>query len=195
MEKSSFLLQFKCLNLAGFNENGKNKFPNFFRGIQIFNFLCFVFCFLTEIKYVSENLSDLLSFVEACGPILAMTMTFSKTMTITISKKMLYQIADQLEKLATGEKDGIIIKQVKRINIMTTKLYLIVGGMTGISYWAIPLLINLMNFIMVTGESYREIPMKSSFPYNVSLSPAYEITYAMYSYTTFVVVVTNVKCN
>ena len=193
MDKLSFSLQFKCLTLAGFNENGENKFPNIFRGIQIFNFLCFVFCFLTEIKYVSENLSDLLSFLEASLHILGTTIACSKIITFYISKREFYHIADQLERLATGEKNEKIMKQVKRINTLTTKIYLIAGGTTGISFCAIPLLMNLMNFILVTGESSQEMPMKSSFPYNVSLSPAYEITYAISSYMIFVVVVINVK--
>ena len=90
----------------------KTNFQTFFAVFQIF----------TEIKYVSENMSDLLSFVEASLHILTTTVTCSKIITFYISKREFYQIADQLEKLATVEKDEIIMKQVKRINIMKNLL-------------------------------------------------------------------------
>ena len=99
----------------------------------------------------------------------------AKIVTFNFSKENFYRIVDQLKKLTASEEETKIIKRVKIIDRVTTKVFLIAGVMTFARFCIVPIIFNFKNFILVIGENSQEIPIKCSFPFNVSLSPAYEI--------------------
>lgn len=88
-------------------------------------------------------------------------------------------------------------KSFERANKFERRLtfaYLVSGSLTGLSYCVRPLIANLINGFVYDSEYSYEMPMKASFLYDITKSPAYEITYASYCYAVYLTVLLSVSC-
>lgn len=85
---------------------------------------------------------------------------------------------------------------IRAVNDNCKKLagaYLFSASFTGVAYGLRPFLLNLVNFGITYKEFSYEMPMKSSFFYDVSKSPAYELSCLTFFFGSFAVVTMSVS--
>lgn len=56
-----------------------------------------------------------------------------------------------------------------------------------------PIALNIVNLLMYDGSMNYDMPMQSAFLYDITKSPAYEMTYAIFCYATYVTALINVS--
>ena len=188
-------IQFKCLNLIGFYRPGFIKHPKIFRAIHCSNIFCCIFSLFGEGNFVIKNYQDVVTASEASAPFLIVIITMLKLIFFYRLKDDLFQSFDELKALITYAKlrNPKIMNLVSKVDKLSASVYTVACIAAGLTYVLAPALGNLINFVLVTGDYNYEMPMKSSFPYNDSLSPAYEFTYAMFGYGTYLAVLSNVS--
>lgn len=194
MDGSLFSIQVKCFHLIGFHRAEFTKHAKLFHVLQISCIICISLCLMSEIYFVVENILDVMASAESFGTLSTEIITLSKVITFYIWKENFYQLMDEI-KFLSKHSDSVKVLSLKRLNQFdkgVTLTYLTSGMLTGLGYCITPIIINLVNIFKMNHETNVNLPMKAAFPYDVSISPAYELTYATFCCATYVTIFASV---
>lgn len=185
-----FSLQVKCLNAIGFNRKRSKQFPIIFQFLHAINVSFVVFAVLTEFTFVCINFNDVLVSAEAFGPLSTEIITIAKLLTFMIYEKDFYKLMDKIQTLS---RDTKTIHIANKLDQTVTLTYLCSGIFTGVVLCFARLTVDLIGAWFYELELKREMPVKSVLPFDVTSSPAYEITYLLYCCATYVTVIQSVR--
>lgn len=179
----------------GFYRAGFIKYPNLFRVIHFFNLFSLTFMAFGELNFIAKNYQNILLATQASAPIFTMVALYSKIVFIYKSRFSLYQFYDGLKALTIEAKilNPEIINKIAKIDQLSALCYMFATIVAALPYVFAPAISNLMNFIYATGEFNYELPIKSLYPFNISQSLIYELTYGLQVYGTFLAVVVGVR--
>lgn len=192
---SLFALQVKGLQIIGLlrDEDIKNKTFN-----RMLHFCCLfsiTFCFTFEGYFIANYYSDILGSAEAFAPFSSEIITYVKFSTIYFSKEKIYEIMDQLKKMALeSDAYGVnVIRKINQIDKFITLSYCLAASLTGVGYLIAPLISNFVRIVVYGLEYDYDMPFKAAYPYNIASSPAYELTYLMFISASHFTVAINVS--
>ena len=86
-----------------------------------------------------------------------------------------------------------IITEANRHDKILATFYFLSVIITGISYCVKPIGLNVINLAIYNASMNYDMPMQSAFLYDITKSPAYEITYTIFCYATYVTALINVS--
>jgi odorant receptor len=194
MNESMFDVQVKCLQFVGFHRFNLIKRPKLHRFFDVVNVLFILTCIVSEIAFISTHSQDILAVAEACGPCALEIITIAKTLTILYHREKFYKLTDRVKNLSAEVSiaDAFKIDRIAKVSKEFTLLYLSTALFTGVGFCSIPLINDLID-ILHGQEPAFEMPMKSTFPFDNTQSPAYEFTYAIFCSATYITILTCVS--
>lgn len=195
MDGSLFSIQVKCFHLIGFYRNDLIRHQRLFHAIQILSVICIAFCLLSEIYFVVENFQDVIASAESFGTLSTEVITLTKLITFYFCKEKFYQLMDQIAALSeqSTRVNSEALKAVNEFDKRVSLTYLCSGICTGLGYCITPIVISLVSIFTMNHEVKASLPMKAAFPYDVSATPAYELTYAVLCCGTFITIFISVR--
>lgn len=195
MDGSLFSIQVKCFHIIGFYRAKSTKREKLFRALQVSGIVCIALCLASEIYFLVENFTDVMASAEAFGTLSTEIITLSKIITFYFWKEKFYQLMDEIKTLSE-QSDNVNSQTLKRLNQFdkgVTLTYLSSGICTGFGYCITPIAINLVNVFKMKQVTNFTLPMKAAFPYDISATPAYELTYAAFCWATFITIFISVS--
>jgi hypothetical protein len=177
-----------------------------------FSFGIIFYCEFFGILYIFRHRKNVLEVAEAFGTKLTAFLGTVKMLTFLLRHGEIELLKKKVEELGDGglhlmfsissESDCFFedlpeqIQQIESVNEYDTKIstfYLISGASAGIFYNVRPLF-NFIVFTLILHQPFvSEMPMKSEFFYDISKSPAYELTYLAFAFVTFKIAITSVS--
>lgn len=214
MEGEEFFdIQRKCLHFTGFRLH--KKYNMLLRLLQFYHILSAAYCWFSEGLFIFKESNGILETAEVFGPLATAFMSMSKEITLFVSLEKFYAIMDRLKVLGLeGELDNVrlcfvtynlessliveksgapLIKEANRWSRRVALAYLLACGLTGISYIVNPLISNILNYFIYQGEANHNMPFKTAFFYDISKSPAYELTFLNFSGAIVTVILNSVS--
>lgn len=149
-----------------------------------------------EIYFIIHNIEDILGATEASAPLAGHIIYFSRFFTLYFSKRSFYDILDRITALAqsiTTTSNLIVLKQVNLHDHKFALTFLIAALTTVGEHCTKPIILNLIGIFIYGSKFNPEMPFKSSFPYDVENSPAYEVSYAIFCYACFISVISTLS--
>lgn len=86
-----------------------------------------------------------------------------------------------------------IIKSVNRFDRNTVKAYLFATVFTGLGYCLTPIFINFVNCVISEEDFKYDLPMKATFPFDITKWPNYVTIYAIFCYVTYETILISVS--
>lgn len=179
-----------CFRMIGFNREAAIKNPAVLRLIhKLIAFVIFL-VIIVEAFFIATHLDDLLASAECFGPLSIEIITLSKFVTFFIYENKFYQLMDKVGTLSNQLtlNELFVIEKVSKLEKRFTLVYLVSAIVTGVTLCVAPILASVINH----AESI-ELPVKAVFPYNTTNSPAFELTFTILSFATYVTVFTCVS--
>lgn len=190
-----FEYQIKFINYCGILESPSKKWRNFFNILQIFNVIVNVYCLITLLTFMAENYSNILDISECMAPVITTIMSLMKF-------SLLYFYTDDIFELIRGikrlnlkwkySKYSYLIKEANRLDKLLLSLLLGCCFIGGVGYLTIPFVKNFYGLFFGSMLAH-DMPYKTAFFYDVTQSPAYELTYLVQCYWTYITIALNVS--
>ncbi|XP_059621793.1 odorant receptor 22c [Phlebotomus argentipes] len=152
------------------------------------NLIILVAATVAEIAFGIVNIDDLPLVCDSFCPSSTKMVTAMKVLLLTARRRRVHKVLQTLRHLYLAETDAENIAINARLSHFSRTITLILATLTSAtccSYVFIP--IGKYLWAKHTGgETLRELPFKSVFPYDASQSPVYEITYIILSYSGYI---------
>ena len=85
-----------------------------------------------------------------------------------------------------------VLQEANKWSNLVTKIDILLTVSTAIGFCSIPIISNVYYHLIKGGPFLELLPMKTAFPYNMSISPNYELSYIMVCVAMFCVVFSSV---
>jgi hypothetical protein len=178
MDGTLFSIQIKCLHLVGLYRAGLIKRPKLLNLFYLLMAVCMCTCIMAEAFFIIKNHDDVLGSSEAFGPLSTIFLTLIKLFTFLSHRESFYKLMNQIKLLAAEAqiKDSLKIKRVNQIDKVLTMFYVASSLFVIISKNSAPVISDFVKFLRGNAIA-REMPWKTAFPYDSTLTPAYELSY------------------
>lgn len=196
MDGEQFSVQVMCYRLLGFPRARDIKFAKIYMILHSIRTFVAIFGIIFEVNFVVENFQDVLPAAECFAPLSTQIITFVKLATLTLLKENLYEMMDQIKALRNDISigDSLNLKRVNQFDKNVAAIYLASTVFTGSFMCIAPISTDLINYWIYGIEFSRELPTKFAiFFIDVTLSPAYELSYLTLCVATYITVLTCVR--
>lgn len=200
MDGSQFSTQIKCFKMIGIERDGLIKYRKLDKVLGVSRIGFMLFCIFSQSLFVVRNFRDIPASAEVCGPLLTTVLAVVKILTFTSSETKIYQMMDQVKSLSVEGKNyfpslamiycylfniswkastatSIKLKLINQFDKVIALAYLFTAFFTGIGYCATPIFMNLYYIMTLKHKFNFDMPLKAAFFYDVTKSPAYELSY------------------
>lgn len=198
MDESQFLIQVKCFKMIGIQRDQfveRKKLDKLLSALRLF---FMIFCIFSQSLFVVRNCQNISASAEACGPLLTTVLAVAKLLTFTSSKQKFFTMMDKVNLMLVGGKTigrnfeyfAMIFKflfiktdktkkfkRIQKLDKTIAMAYLFAAFFTGFGYCAIPIITNLYYIISLKQKFNFDMPLKADFFYDITNSPAYELSY------------------
>ncbi|KAL7027212.1 hypothetical protein ACKWTF_005364 [Chironomus riparius] len=185
-----FHLEKKILKYCGIERNPSKRMKYVLNVLKLLNYFAMIFCILTSAFYVLAT-KDILDIAESMATGTTAFIMLIKYAVFCRKSEEIFASMDEIEELNENYKDlknalAILSESKKLSVIMTTPLK---WGciVTPIFYIMKPLTIDIIYYFYYGIATARGVPFKAKFFYDVTQSPAYELTFLIQTYGTSIV--------
>jgi 7tm Odorant receptor len=195
-QKPIFNIQTKCLHLVGLHRADLIKSPSKFIAFYVAMVMCMISCSCFEAYYIVKNHDDILGSSEAFSPLSTIVISMTKLFTFIFYREEFYELMDRIKNLSEGAsaKSLLQIEKANRIDQTMAFLYLASSWVVGVVQNSVPAVTDFVRFLQ--GQAtVREMPWKSAYPYDATLTPAYELSYLNLVCVTYFAIFTFVSQN
>lgn len=152
-----------------------------------------LFCVFAQGLFIARNYDDVLISAEASGSLFTGTITMAKFLTFCFRNDQIFEIMEEIASLTDKFAKSELIKAAAKLDKRISTVYLIATIGTGLGYCAVPLISNFVRVFIYGTGFIPQMPFKSAFFYDVSMSPAYEVTFFIYCLATYAVIFISVS--
>ena len=86
-----------------------------------------------------------------------------------------------------------VLQEANKWSNLVTKIDILLTVSTAVGYCLVPIVSNFYYHLIKGGPFLELLPTKTAFPYNMSISPNYELTYILICVAIFLVVFSSVS--
>jgi hypothetical protein len=188
MDENIFKIQTKIFRIVGLYRDNLIRRPRLLLIYNIAMFSSLISSGLVEGYFIVQNYEDVLASADAVSTLCTTIITLVKVLSFFAYKEQFYVLMDEIKRLAVEAPARYFLKlgKVNQTDQLLTTFYLVSCMFVMLQNFS-PALSDLVRFLQ-GGEVLREMPWKASYPYDVTLSPAYEISYFNFIAVTFFII-------
>jgi hypothetical protein len=170
-----FYYQLKGIKILGLGREPPTKILKILLSIYRFFMVIYLFYFLfMYIFFIAEHYNDFMEIALTVTSLGVDIICVAKVFTFWYYLERFYALLDKIQQSAFKNEHT---KKANRLGGIFTKVFLIQLSSAATLYNVTPILLNLFNYLMYGSEWTPDMPLKFKSFYDVSKSPAYEITY------------------
>lgn len=193
--QTEFEYQIKLINYCGILESPSKKWRNFFKTLQIFNVIVNIYCLVTLIIFMAENYSNIIEISECMAPVITTIMSLMKFSLLFFYTDDIFDLIREIRMLNLNWKFAKYSYLIKEANHLDKLVLSLLSGCClfgGVGYLVIPFVKNFYDLFFGSTLAH-DMPYKTSFFYDVTKTPAYELTYLVQVYWTYITITLNVS--
>lgn len=161
--------------------------PTWYFALGYFNALFNGMCVLAEFSFAFKNSKNLQLILDCLCPAFTKMCIATKLFFIVFRRDKFYKVLKELSDFYLVKNVHEDIQYIKRLALICFKICLLLtvfSEMTGIFFDVLPVSMNI--YRMLTGqETLPDLPFKSVWPWNTTMTPGYEITYLLLVYSSW----------
>jgi hypothetical protein len=201
-----------CYRVSGFS--GRTKF---FQFIQWFLILSNTYAGFSELWFVIKHRDSLIEAADACGTLVSAILVQPKALVYMFKREKFERLREKIKILvdeglwerrissfpnlsslfslnSVDDKHSYDVTRINEFNTKISGLYLVSAASTGSGYVVRPLIAFVVyHLILHQPYVFAAMPTGSEFFYDISKSPAYELTYFVCSSSIFLRVLMSVS--
>lgn len=195
MAQKKFSVQLMCLRLINFPKFEEKSLKYYF--IRVLQTLTVLSGLFWKTHFVFENYQNIIASAECAAPLTTQIIVFAKLVTIMAVKEKLYSLIDRIKDLENdlNEDELRILEKVSIFEKRVLSICLMSAVLSATLFCVAPITADMIKFYVLGGEYSYAMPSKSAFFYDITKSPAYEITYVAYCFAAYITVNTSVSSN